>query len=94
MATKKRGNLKRLLIKHGLYRADKKGNPIGLSRKGAYTLIFIVLSIGGSFGFLAWMLLEGRLQAHPTRYIMSVAAALVFFGVLAAADYKLHPEGD
>lgn len=94
MNGKKRGGLSRLLVKHGLYRTDNKKRIIGLSRKGAYTLIFIVLTIGGSIGFLIWMSLEGNFLSHPIRYAVSVASGILLLGIVAALDYRLHPEGD
>ena len=94
MGNKKRGGLGRLLVKHGLYKTDGKGNIVGFSRKGAYTLIFMVLSLGGSFGFLVWLFLEGRLASNPMRYIVSVVCGIILLGILAILDFKLHPEGD
>jgi hypothetical protein len=94
MRDKKRGELARLLVKHRYYRVNNAGNPIGLSRKGAYILIFMVLSLGGSLGFLVWSSIDENLLSHPLRYLVSELAVIALLGIIAVLDYRLHPEGD
>ena len=94
MKSKKRGGLGKLLVKHGLYRTDDKGRIMGVSRKGAYTLIFIVLAIGGSLAFLIGLSLNKSILDHPVRYFVSELAVIGLLGIIAAVDYRLHHEGD